>query len=93
MTDLEPMAKLSLRVHPNAASNEVTGFIDGVWHVRVAVPPVKGQANRELIAFLGQALNIAKSRISITRGYSARSKVIAVDGLSQEDIRERLAPA
>ena len=82
---------LQLRVHPNAAKSEVVDFADGVFQVRVAAPPVKGKANKELIAFLSQALGVGKSSLTITKGHTSRSKVIAVDGLSQEDIFKRLS--
>ena len=84
--------RISLRVHPSAARSEVVGFTDGMLQVRVAAPPVKGQANRELIALLSKALAVGKSALTIVKGHTSRSKVIAVDGLSQEDIMKRLSP-
>lgn len=83
--------KIRLRVHPNAARNEVLGFIGGVWHVRVSAPPVKGKANRELIDFLGQLLGIGKSQLAIVSGHTARDKVVAINGLSQAEILKRLS--
>ncbi len=84
--------RISLRVHPGATGSEVVGFTDGVLQVRVAAPPVKGQANRELIALLSKALAVGKSALTIVKGHTSRSKVIAIDGLSQEDIMKRLSP-
>lgn len=84
-------AKISLRVHPNAARNEVVGFTDGVLGVRVAAPPVKGKANRELIAFLSQLLGVSQSTITILKGHTARHKVVAIKGLSQEEVMKRLS--
>jgi len=84
--------EISVRVYPNAARNEVMGVTDGVWQVRVSAPPVKGKANQELIAFLSRLLGVGKSRISIIRGHTTRNKVIAISGLSQEDIMKRLSP-
>jgi len=85
-------AEISVRVHPNAARNEVTGVTDGVWQVRVSAAPVKGKANKELIAFLSRLLDVSKSQIDIIKGHTTRNKVIAIDGLSQEDIVKRLSP-
>jgi len=85
-------AEISVRVHPNAARNEVVGVTDGVWQVRVSAPPVKGKANKKLIAFLSGLLGVGKSQIDIIRGRTTRNKVIAVSGLSQEDIMKRLSP-
>jgi uncharacterized protein (TIGR00251 family) len=82
---------IPVRVQPNAARNEVVGFTDGVLQVRVAAPPVKGKANRELVDFLGQVLRVGKSRLVIIKGHTARNKVVAVSGLSQEEIGRRLS--
>ena len=83
---------LQLRVSPNAARSEVVGFADGVLQVKVAATPVKGKANKELIAFLSKILGVGKGSLTIAKGHTSRSKVIAIDGLSREDIIERLSP-
>ena len=88
----ESKARISLRVYPSASRSEVVDFTDGVWRVRVAAPPVKGKANKELIAFLSQQLGVGKGTLTIVKGHTSRNKVIAIDGLSQEDIVEHLAP-
>ena len=85
-------AEISVRVHPNAARNEVTGVVDGIYQVRVSAPPVKGKANKELIAFLSRLLGVSKSQINIIKGYTARNKIIAIYGLTKEDITKRLSP-
>ena len=87
----ETEVRISVRVRPGAATNEVVGFSDGVLQVRVAAPPVKGRANKELIAFLSQILDVAKNKIHIMKGHYTRNKVIAVDGLSQPEIMGRLS--
>ncbi|MFC1981200.1 DUF167 domain-containing protein [Chloroflexota bacterium] len=83
---------ISLRVHPNADTNELVSFIDGALRVRVAAPPVKGKANKELVAFLSKVLGISKGSLTIVKGHTSRNKVIAIDGLSQTDISQRLSP-
>ena len=82
---------ISVRVYPNAAKNEVAGFSDGVWQVRVSAPPVKGKANRELTAFLSEVLGVSRSSLTIVKGHTSRNKVITIDGLSQEEIVRRLS--
>jgi len=83
---------ISVRVRPNAARNEVVDVTDGIYLVKVSAPPVKGKANNELVAFLSRLLGVSKSQVNIIKGYTSRSKVIALDGLSQEDIMKRLLP-
>ncbi len=82
---------ITVRVYPNATKNEVVGFSDGVWLVKIAAPPVKGKANKELINFLSKVLGVGRSSLSITRGHASRSKVVIIDRLSQEEIIKRLS--
>lgn len=84
-------AKISLLVHPGAARSEVINFTDGVWQVRVAAPPVKGKANKELLSFLSKVLGVPQCALTIVRGNSGRHKLIAIDSLSREDITRRLS--
>ncbi len=82
---------ITVRVHPNATKDEVLGFSDGVWLVKISAPPVKGKANKELINFLSKVLGVGRSSLSITRGHTSRSKVVIIDRLSQEEIIKRLS--
>jgi uncharacterized protein (TIGR00251 family) len=82
---------LSVKVTPNASRNEITGFTEGVLQLKVAAPPVKGKANKELTAFLSRTLGVSKSSISIVKGHTSRNKVIIIDGLSREEIMKRLS--
>ena len=58
--------------------------------VRIAAPPVRGKANRELLSFLSQLLGVSQSSLAIIRGHTSRNKTVAVSGLSQEEILRRL---
>jgi len=92
MSTTEDTVKLSVRVHPRAAKNEVVGLTKDVWQIRLTAPPIKGKANNELLDFLSQLLGIAKSRVDIIKGHTTKNKLLAIRGLSQEVIMSRLAP-
>ena len=83
--------KISLRVYPNAARNEVIGFVDGVLRVKVSAPPIRGKANRELLAFLSQFLDVGKGALTIIKGHTSRNKIVVIDGLSQGELLKRLS--
>ena len=83
-------ANVSVAVQPNAGRDEVVGFEDGVLRVKIAAPPVKGKANRELIDFLSKRLGVSKRSITIEKGLTSRRKVIAIEGLSEAEVTERL---
>lgn len=85
-------ARISLHVYPNAPRNQIVGLHEGVLGVKVAAPPVKGQANREVIAFLSQLLGLSKGSLAILKGHTSRHKLISVSGLSREEALKRLLP-
>ncbi len=75
---------ISIRVYPNAARNEIAGPTDDILRVKIAAPPIKGRANKELLSFLCRLLAVSKDRVSIVKGHTARNKIIAIDGMSKE---------
>jgi uncharacterized protein (TIGR00251 family) len=92
------MTKLTVRVTPNARRNEIHGWDSAmapgtgrVLKVKLNVPPVEGRANRELVAFLAEVLGLPKSAVSLAHGEKSRSKVVAIDGLTEDEVRARLA--
>jgi len=80
---------LRLTAAPGARRTEVVGLQGDRLKVRLAAPPEKGAANRELIAFLARQLKIPKGAIKLTLGAQSRSKVVEVLGLDP-DLRLRL---
>ena len=82
-------SKIWVQVQPNARGNEVLGEKDGVWHLKIAAPPVRGRANQELTRFLSDVLQIARSRLEIEKGLTSRRKLIVITGLSPEQVKRR----
>lgn len=81
---------LYLKVTPNAGRSVITDFTDGVLHVKVAAPPVKGKANRELIELLSKTMGVSKSAVRIVKGQTSRNKAVSIEGLSLEEIIKRI---
>jgi uncharacterized protein (TIGR00251 family) len=81
---------LEVKVTPGTVRSEVTGVREGILHVKIAAPPVRGKANKELIDYLSRALDVSRSDISIVKGEASRHKVIEVEGLDREEILRRL---
>ena len=74
---------ISVRVLAGAGRDEVSGVTDGVLLVRVAVPAREGRANRTLCRLLAKQLDVAPSRVVITRGQRSRVKLVEVEGVDQ----------
>jgi uncharacterized protein len=90
MSQTRDEVRVSFRVQPGAPKNAVAGLTNGVWKIRVAAPPVEGKANRALIDYLSELLDVPKSCVAVIRGETGRDKVVAITGLSREEIEKRL---
>jgi len=73
-----PGAEIALRVTPKASRNAITRTEEGL-RAYVTVVPEDGKANAAVIGLLAKALGIAKSRLTLIRGATARDKVFRVD--------------
>ena len=80
---------LRLTVVPGAQRTQVVGLYGDRLKLRLAAPPEKGAANRELIDFLARALQLSKSSLKLTGGARSRAKVVTVYDLSP-DLKDRL---
>lgn len=89
------MARLPVRLTPGASADRIDGWdVDAegrpVLRVRVRARPVEGEANAALLKLLAKALGVPKSAVALDRGGQSRTKMISVDGLSDEALRDRL---
>ena len=84
-------ALLRLRVEPHASRDEILGWRNDVLRVRVTAPPVEGAANAAVVALVARALRVASSTVRVVRGERGRDKRVRVAGLTDADVRTRLA--
>ena len=88
------MTRLAIRVQPGAKANEIVGWIADatggeVLKIRLRAPAVEGNANTALIEFLAEILGLRPRQITLERGDKSREKLIGVEGLTMEVIRQR----
>ena len=83
-------AILTIRVVPRASKNSIDGPLGDALKIRLQSPPVDGKANKELIRFMADTLDIATSRIVILTGETGRSKRVLVRGMNEALARTRL---
>ena len=87
------MAVLKVKVAPGAGRDEVQGWMGDTLKLRVSAPPEKGRANRAVVALLAGTLSVGRDRIVIVAGAGSRRKRVRIEGLSREELRERIAAA
>ncbi len=83
-------ATFSIKVHPRAKKNAITGEVGDTLKVALTAPPVEGKANDACIKYLAVVLDVPRSSVTIAAGETGRQKVIRVTGLSAEQLRGRL---
>jgi len=76
---------LRIRLRPGASRNAVLGRSvlangDAAILAAVSAPPEDGKANAALIQLLAKTWHLAKSRLSIVTGASARNKMLHIEG-------------
>ena len=76
---------LFVRLTPKGGRDAIDGIETGAdgkayLKIRVNAPPENGKANAALIALLAKVCGVAKSKISILTGETARLKQVAIDG-------------
>lgn len=77
--------RFAVRLTPKGGRDRIEGWTaaaDGKLYLkaRVAAPPEAGKANVALIALLAKTLGVAKSKIAIAGGETARLKQVDVAG-------------
>lgn len=77
------MTIFRVKITPNASKNSIEGWQGDCLRIRLHAAPEKGEANRELIAFLAETLHVAKSDIEILSGHTARVKRVEIKSLSK----------
>jgi uncharacterized protein (TIGR00251 family) len=85
--------QLIVEVHvvPRASKSALAGVHDGRLKVTLDAPPVDGEANAALIAFLAKRLKIPKRDVVLLRGEASRQKTIALRGVTRERLLALLA--
>ena len=93
LTTKEGGVTFAVRVQPRASKSGVAGELDGALKVRLAAPPVEGQANEELIRLLAELFDAPRRRIAILSGQTSKNKVVSVSGISVDEAERVLAGA
>ena len=87
--ELDTGSMLILTVKPSSRNRRLC-FDSNQIRIDVKNKPEKGKANRELLHFLAEILDVPQSTLVIKYGGTSREKQIRVSSLSAHDIRNRL---
>jgi uncharacterized protein (TIGR00251 family) len=90
--DVADGCTLSVRLHPGARKNGVTGVHADALKIALTAPPVDGKANEALIAFLADALHLPRARVALVAGATSRAKTVRITGKSAAEVAVALFP-
>ena len=75
---------IAILVTPRASRTEVAGTAEERLRIRVAAPPVAGEANQELVRFIAKSLGVPRSAVLVSARASGRRKTVLVQGIRAE---------
>jgi len=89
------MGRLFVKLTPGAAQDRLDGWDSdpegrSVLKVRVRARPIEGKANEALVRLVADALGVPRSAVSLVQGDRSRIKRLEVDGLGDDEVRQRL---
>lgn len=90
-TDGKTGAALTIRVIPRARRNEIVEILsDLTVKIRLIAPPVEGKANKALIKYLSEVLDIPSSKIEIVAGNTGRDKIVSILEADSDVVHKKL---
>lgn len=83
----------SVRVHPRAKKNWITGTMGDALKLSLTTPPVEGRANQACIEFFAKLFKVPRASVTIAAGETSRNKLIRVVGVTADTVTARLRDA
>ena len=83
---------LEVLVQPRASRTRVVGAHDGRLKIQLAAPPVDGEANAALVAFLAGALGVRRADVVLLAGETGRRKRVSIAGVTAPEAAAALLP-
>ena len=83
--------RLHVKVVPGASRDEISGWLGGRLKVRVRAPAEGGKANAALMKVLALGPGVPPQALAIVSAAVSAHKVIEVDTLSEDEVRQRLS--
>jgi uncharacterized protein (TIGR00251 family) len=84
-------SRIAIRVQPGASRNSLVGWIGGNLKITLTAPAREGAANAACVAYLAELLGVPPSTVSLVTGARSRTKLVRFQGLSQQELNDRLS--
>ncbi len=80
---------IQVHLQPRASRNEIVGVVEQGLKIRLCAPPVDDRANRQLVDFLAETLDLPRRDVVLLHGQKSRAKMIGFKGIEPEDLARR----
>lgn len=91
ITETAKGVTFSIKVHPRARKNAITGVIGDALKLALTAPPIEGRANHAVIEFFAELFEIPRSSVTIASGETSRNKQVRITGLTRAAVATRLS--
>lgn len=89
------LSRLRVRLTPGGGADRIDGRASDetgpYLKARVRAAPENNEANRALEALIAKAFGVAKGKVTVSRGQTARLKVLEIEGASDSAIAAFIA--
>ena len=83
---------IMVKARPRGRRNSIDGVHAGMLRITVTAVPEKGRANQRILEQLAESLQVPRSSVTLHSGSTSTIKKIRISGLSESELRSRLAP-
>ncbi|RPJ61068.1 MAG: YggU family protein [Acidobacteria bacterium] len=81
---------LQVHLQPRASRNEISGVVEQGLKIRLTAPPVDDRANRQLVDFLAETLDLPRRDVVLLHGQKSRSKTVGFKSIDRDELARRL---
>ena len=82
---------LTVRAHPGARENAITGVHEGGLKISLKVPPTDGRANEAMLKLLAETVGGPRANLQLLSGATSRTKFVLLEGVTVADLQSKLA--
>ncbi|CAN4087971.1 unnamed protein product [Withania somnifera] len=87
------LVQVAIEVEDRAQRSAITRVNADDVRVTVTAPAARGEANNELLEFMGRVLGLKLSQMTLQRGWNSKSKLLVVEDLTARQVYEKLLEA
>jgi uncharacterized protein (TIGR00251 family) len=80
---------IAIKAVPGSRRDQVVGRLGDRLKIKVAAPPEDGRANEAICTLLARELGVRHAAVTIISGHTRPEKVVRVEGISPESLRDR----